>query len=471
VFAAAVLSFAIPLSCHCSKNVSPQLCASTGAAEEDEDVSIFFQQSVRTDLVLQENVSARTPSRRTTLAQAVGHDTQLANSDIITNSGQQNFYSVMRWLNMTMLVGSWPFEWPLPPMSAILPEKEAGLDRWETADTIAIVMVLLLLIGFDVFIAPRIPSTMANHLLVLGLMLLQSVAFCGLVYVQRGRSDCVAWATGFVVEIALSMDNLFIFHLVFQKFKVVESDRVLYALTFGIYGAVFLRVIFILALTKLFQIHYSVDIAIGALLIISGICTLYDDDEDVADLYTVKFFQWLFGDRLKDETRRPKNGKSDQDSSITNRRRFVECQLFSEDESGKTQITVLCLVVCILSVVDVFFAVDSVGSKTGQIKNIYINLSSSLLAMFSLRALFFIVKDLSDFFDYVKYGICGILCFVGLEMMVSKWYEIPLATMCAVIAALFTISVLASIAKVAIYGVDKDNENEEHVVHHRIADA
>merc|ERR1719401_3066575 len=102
------------------------------------------------------------------------------------------------------------------------------------------------------------------------------------------------------------------------------------------------------------------------------------------------------------------------------------CTLLTKDASGQTQITILGLAVCVISVVDVFFAVDSVGSKTGQIGNVYINLSSALMAMFSLRALFFILKDMDEYFAYVKYGICAILCFVGVEMIMSKWYALPL---------------------------------------------
>jgi tellurite resistance protein TerC len=334
--------------------------------------------------------------------------------------------------------------------------KEEGLDRWDHSDTITIVAMLILLVCFDVFVAPKIPQSMPTHLLVLGLMILLSALFCGAVYTQRGTIDCLAWATGYVVEIALSMDNLFVFHLVFQKFRVVENNRVLYALSFGIYGAVIFRVIFILALTKLLQIYYVADMIVGAVLVMSGILTLYDDDDDqdVEDLYTVKFFRWVFGDRLKEGVRA--SAKSDKSGTSEAEESNAECQLFAKDESGRTQITILCLVVCVISVVDVFFAVDSVGSKTGEIKNIFINLSSSLLAMFSLRAFYFIVKDLNDYFVFVKYGICTILCFVGIEMMISKWYTVPLGLMCAIIAAIFSLSVVASIIKVRSDGAEKD---------------
>merc|ERR1719502_613058 len=115
----------------------------------------------------------------------------------------------------------------------------------------------------------------------------------------------------------------------------------------------------------------------------------------------------------------------------------MEAQLFTRGKKGEFQVTILFLVVCVISVVDCVFALDSVGTKTGQIKSTYINVTSCLMAMFSLRSMFFIVKDMADYFDYVKYGICLILCMVGAEMMVSKWIHMPLAYMCIAIILLF----------------------------------
>lgn len=78
--------------------------------------------------------------------------------------------------------------------------------------------------------------------------------------------------------------------------------------------------------------------------------------------------------------------------------------------------------------------------------------------MFSLRGLFFIVKDMADYFELVKYGICAILCFVGMEMILSKWVEVPLGYMCVIICALFVSSILLSIIKVIFF----DNSIEQH---------
>jgi len=305
------------------------------------------------------------------------------------------------------------------------------------------VVVMLLVLGlFDLFLNPRVAYNIRNHVVALVFMLFASIAYGVLVWKQRGSEDGVAWFTGYFLEWALSMDNLFVFHVVFRAFSV-PNDQSTRALTIGIYGAVCFRLAFIVGLTQLFQLSYAVDIAIGALLIFSGILALGEDEEEeeVHNQATVRFFKWLFGSRLLD-------------------RYSEDGALFLRSETGELQMTVLFLVVCVVSVVDCIFAMDSVGSKTGQIKNIYINVTSCLMAMFSLRSLFFIVRDMADYFEYVKYGICAILCFVGTEMIVSKWCHVPLGYMCLIIAMLFSASVLTSVVKVrSSEAAGKDGES------------
>jgi hypothetical protein len=159
-------------------------------------------------------------------------------------------------------------------------------------------------------------------------------------------------------------------------------------------------------------------------------------------LYTVRFFKWVFGSRLYGEY-------------------AAGCRLFVKDGAGSTQITMLFLVTCVVAVVDVFFAVDSVGSKIGQIPSIYINLSSSLLAMFTLRALFFLVRDAVDYFELLKYGIASILVLVGVQVIISKWVDpLPLGINCVVIAGLFAVAALASVIKAKLYPSEEDDDSD-----------
>merc|ERR1719163_2172814 len=98
----------------------------------------------------------------------------------------------------------------------------------------------------------------------------------------------------------LSMDNLFVFHLVFKGFSVPKEQAVR-ALNVGIYGAIVFRLVFILCLAGLLTLHYVVELTVGLVLIASGVMALSDDDDvEVHNLQTVKVFKWMFGSRLLD---------------------------------------------------------------------------------------------------------------------------------------------------------------------------
>merc|ERR1719375_1725781 len=138
--------------------------------------------------------------------------------------------------------------------------------------------MLSVLILFDV-VSPKAEYSLFSHALGLAFMVLASAVFCAVVWKQRGQADGVAWATGYALEWALSMDNLFVFHLVFKAFSV-PNDQAMKALRIGIYGAVIFRVIFIAFLTHLLTLSYAVDVIIGCVLIVSGFLSLSDDDDE-----------------------------------------------------------------------------------------------------------------------------------------------------------------------------------------------
>lgn len=302
-----------------------------------------------------------------------------------------------------------------------------ALTTLDTSEVSSILLILAVILFFDRFIIPLCGTTFLGHIGVLVFMIVCACLFSSAIWLHRGRDDARSWLEGYFLEWSLSMDNLFIFDLTFRTFCVPEG-HVPRALTFGIYGALILRALVILLFSHLFSISHVVTGCLGALLIVMGIMSLSEDDDDeVERFYTVRFFKWLFGSRLQ--------GTYDDDG-----------RLFGQDPStGKVQFTVLFLVINVITVVDIIFAVDSVGAKTGQIKDTYLNLSSSLLAMFGLRALFFVIRDLAHFFELVKYGVCSILVCVGAEMMVRFWVTVPAYLMCFVIGSIFLLSIIASV--------------------------
>merc|ERR1719284_1096584 len=115
-----------------------------------------------------------------------------------------------------------------------------------------------------------------------------------------------------------------------------------------------------------------------------------------------------------------------------------------DTHDGRLVATVLVVVICCLEFTDILFAVDSVSAKVAQIPDQYIAFSSSVLAMFGLRAMFFIVQDLVDCFDLMKYGLCFILVFIGIELMVSEHVKLQPQVVCVIIVSVVTICCVGS---------------------------
>merc|ERR1719161_123760 len=112
--------------------------------------------------------------------------------------------------------------------------------------------------------------------------------------------------------------------------------------------------------------------------------------------------------------------------------------------------TLLVMVIACLEFTDTVFALDSVSAKVAQIPDQYLAFSSSVLAMFGLRAMFFIIKDLVEMFDLLKYGLCLILIFIGCELMFARWIKLSSATVCIMIVGVFVVCIIASRARQAV---------------------
>merc|ERR1719326_1294513 len=106
--------------------------------------------------------------------------------------------------------------------------------------------------------------------------------------------------------------------------------------------------------------------------------------------------------------------------------------------------TLLVFVVGMCEISDIVFAVDSVSAKVAQIPDQYVAYSSSVLALFGLRAMFFIIKDLVEYFELLKFGLCFILVFIGCELLLSNWITLHPGTVCIVIVSVFMLCICAS---------------------------
>jgi tellurite resistance protein TerC len=259
-----------------------------------------------------------------------------------------------------------------------------------------------------------------------------ALGFNGLVWWWDGGESAVAFLGGYMMEKALSIDNIFVFAVIFRFFHV--PMRFQYRVLFwGILGAIFLRLIFIVAGVQL--IHYFEWILplFGVLLVYTAFRLAVHADSEV---------------------------RPDQNPVLRLARRFFRVtQAGSEQhghaffirENGRVWITPLFLVLLVIESSDVVFAVDSIPAVFGITTNPFIVFTSNIFAILGLRALFFLLAGVIEMFRYLHYGLSAVLAFIGLNMIADYWLSqpdehlVPTWGKLVVIAALVGISILASV--------------------------
>jgi len=293
--------------------------------------------------------------------------------------------------------------------------------------------ILLMLIIDTVFIRPHYQSGMRFPLFVLAFWVAAGGAFNAYVYMRHGLQDALQWWNGYFLEWILSMDNLFVFHLVFKVYKTPEV-LLHKALFWGIVGAIVFRVIFFMAIGSLLHLMHWFRFVFGIILIFSGIQAAReeDGDDDLEQGIVVRALRYMLSGRLL-----PPPGYDKAGSLL----------VWQKDETGTWKLccTMLVPVIFCLEMTDILFAVDSVTAKVAQIPDQYIAYSSSIFAMFGLRALFFIVEELVSKLRLLKYGLCFILLFIGMELIFADYVQLPASVVCLVITGVFGWSVLLSV--------------------------
>jgi len=257
-----------------------------------------------------------------------------------------------------------------------------------------------------------------------GGIVLLALAFGGYLYSQVGSRTALEYFTGYLVELSLSVDNLFVFLLIFQYFSVPESlqPRVL---KWGIFGAMLMRAAMVVAGTLLLQQFAWIIYVFGGILVLTGIRMFRGGEERV---------------------------EPDKNPLVRLARRIFpitagyEGQNFFQRGAAGWMATPLLLVVLVVEWSDVVFAIDSIPAVFAVTRDPFIVYSSNLFAILGLRALFFVLAGAMDRFRYVKPGVAVILVFVGLKMVGSAWIHLPISASLAVILTILTASVVASLA-------------------------
>ena len=242
------------------------------------------------------------------------------------------------------------------------------------------------------------------------------------IYFAWGQDKALEFLTGYVIEKSLSVDNLFVFLMIFQYFATPAQyqHRVLF---WGILGALILRAVFIATGSALLSNFHWMMYVFGGFLVITG----------------VKMY--LQGDEKIEPERNPVVRLFERWVPIS---KAYDGQKFFVRREGKTYATLLMLVLIVVETTDVIFAVDSIPAIFAITQDPFIVYTSNVFAILGLRALYFMLAGVMEMFVYLKVGLSFVLCFVGAKMMLVDIYKIPIGTSLAVIGSVLLLSIVAS---------------------------
>jgi tellurite resistance protein TerC len=246
------------------------------------------------------------------------------------------------------------------------------------------------------------------------------------VYFLKGPEAATHFFTAYLLEKSLSIDNLFVFLMIFSYFKVKVSyqHKVLF---WGILGAVIFRGIFIMAGIVLIQKFHWIIYVFGAFLVFTGAKMAFSkEDEDIHPEKNplIKLARKVFP-TLK---------------------RYVDDKFFIK-RKGLLIATPLFIVLLVIESMDIVFAVDSIPAVFGVTLDPFIVYSSNIFAILGLRALYFLMAGIIRLFEDLHYGISLILVFIGVKMLIADYYKIPSALVLIILATILAVSILVSLGR------------------------
>jgi tellurite resistance protein TerC len=243
------------------------------------------------------------------------------------------------------------------------------------------------------------------------------------IFIFMGKEKAIEFLTGYVIEKSLSIDNLFVFIMVFTYFNV-EPKYQHKILFWGILGALIMRAIFIFAGVALISMFHWIIYVFGGFLIFTGVKMLFHKDEklDPNKNPLVIIFKKFFP--VTEEMHGSKF--------------FVKI-------NARTVATPLFIVLLVIEFTDLIFAVDSIPAILAISKDTFIIFTSNVFAILGLRALYFALAGITKYFYYLKYGLSAILVFVGIKMIMAEFYKIPIVYSLLSILGILLISILFSI--------------------------
>jgi tellurite resistance protein TerC len=287
-----------------------------------------------------------------------------------------------------------------------------------------ILVLILLFIDLGAFHRKDHVIKVKEALLMSGVWILLAILFNTGIYFWFGKESALQFFAGFLLEKSLSVDNIFVFILIFSYFKIPPKYQY-HVLFWGILGALVLRAGFILAGTSLIKQFHWIIYIFGGILVYTGIKMALQKEED--EIEPDKNFLVRLVKRLMPVTKDYGEGKL-----------FVKRQ-------GRYHASLLFIALLVVETTDVVFALDSIPAIFAVTTDPFIVYTSNVFAILGLRALYFALAGIMDLFHYLKLGLSVILTFVGIKMLISETYHIPIEAALGFIAGILIISILASI--------------------------
>ncbi len=298
---------------------------------------------------------------------------------------------------------------------------QTGVEFW-----IAFNAGVLVLLALDLFVFNRKNEPVGFRKAVLWSMVwvALSLSFNAVVWHWKGSEKALEFLAGYLIEYSLSVDNLFVFVLIFSTFKVrpEHQHRVLF---WGILGALIMRGAMIFLGVGLILKFQWMLLVFGAFLLFTGIRMFFGEEEVETENALVRFFRrWI---------------------PVTPG--FHGSKFFVRID-GRLAMTPLALVLAVVETGDLLFALDSIPAVIAITQDPFIVYTSNICAILGLRALYFVLAHVAARFVYLKYGIAMILIFIGIKMLIARWVHIPVSiSLCFIatcLAAAIVISVVAT---------------------------
>lgn len=299
---------------------------------------------------------------------------------------------------------------------------------WQTILPYALFLVFVgVMLAIDLGVFHRKSHTVSIREAGIWTMVWVSLAclFAAGLWVRQGSADSLAFIAGYIIEYSLSMDNIFVFVLIFTFFAVPPTyqHRILF---WGILGALVMRGIMIGVGAALIDRFHWIIYIFGAFLVFTGVRMAFHNDDEV---------------------------RPDQNPVIRLFTHFIpvsrdyDGDRFFTWQNGRRMATPLAVVLVMVESTDLIFAVDSIPAIFAVTTDPFLIFTSNVFAILGLRSLYFVLRGAIDKFHYLKLGLAAVLTFVGAKMLLGYWFHLPIQISLAIIGGLLAVSVLASLLR------------------------